>query len=402
MGFFSGLTLGGLTGAVGRMASRGGGPFGPGASVARPGGGDLLDRLRTAMDPERLAIAQALIAGDYGAVSRMTEPLRRQRLAKREQLARSELQREAPSPDMSHGAEPYPAASPAFQDAGAGSELGMRPITEPNPKSSLMKSGAFASAGQDDPMTRQMATHPEPENGQRVGRGIVDLARGLPAQAKPSSPPEDPAIGRRIFEEKLRRGGGLNYYDYIPSEADVNWMARALYSEFGQNDNWEDMPAGAWSIINRIRPTGRRPGHRYELGDSIVDVLEGRGPNGVPQYSFMPSGGVHAPGGSQAWQESAHPERMTGLNRKAWAIALQTARDLVHGQLPDPTAAATHFHNDSMGVPPNVRGWFGDALREGDITLSPYRSPTGENYFYRVTEDPARPLPTKAARHQGR
>ena len=85
MGFFSGLTANGLLGAVGRMARAGGGPFAPPTLASGPGGEDLLDRLRTAMDPKRLAIAQAVLAGDFGVISRITEPFRQRRLAEREE-----------------------------------------------------------------------------------------------------------------------------------------------------------------------------------------------------------------------------------------------------------------------------------------------------------------------------
>ena len=174
----------------------------------------------------------------------------------------------------------------------------------------------------------------------------------------------------------------------MPSDSDVNLLARALYSEFGRFDSWPDMQAGGWTILNRIRPSGSWPAYRFELGRTLREVLERRGPDGVPQYSILQDGG------SPEWRESANPDRLVGPNRKAWELALQTAEQLLGGQLPDMTAGATSFHNESMGRPPKVRGWFGEFL--GDtIEQSPYRSPNDANYFYRVIADPRRRIPQK-------
>ena len=92
MGIFAGLTANGLRGAFGRSLIEGHlpigipGPRGGASPIAAPSPAaraGLLDHLRKAFDPQRIALIQATLAGDYGAVSRMTEPLRRQRLARR-------------------------------------------------------------------------------------------------------------------------------------------------------------------------------------------------------------------------------------------------------------------------------------------------------------------------------
>ena len=107
--------------------------------------------------------------------------------------------------------------------------------------------------------------------------------------------------------------------------------------------------------------------------------------------------GLDAPGGSVQWQESAHPERLTGSNFQAWLWAQDTARRVLGGAAPDRTGGATHFHNRSMGTPGSIRGWFGAATRGPNPRLiqSPYRSPNEQNFFYLDTED----LPPPATRN---
>ncbi|WP_114954312.1 hypothetical protein [Sphingosinicella terrae] len=93
MGLFSNLFANSLQGAIGRALLDGrfpaaaAGPAGGGPSPApdvRPRArAGLLDPLEAAFDPRRMALIQATLAGDHGAISRMTEPLRRQRLARR-------------------------------------------------------------------------------------------------------------------------------------------------------------------------------------------------------------------------------------------------------------------------------------------------------------------------------
>ncbi|MBV9883078.1 MAG: cell wall hydrolase [Sphingomonadaceae bacterium] len=193
---------------------------------------------------------------------------------------------------------------------------------------------------------------------------------------------------------------GINGYGYVPPPSDANLLRRFLYAELSSSDNWRDMPAAAWTAINRIRPNGNWPRYRTmdTIGTSLTEVLNKRARNGTPQYSWLPSGGIGAPGGSLRWQESAHPERLTGNARQAWLWAGYVADRVLGGTMRDPTGGATYFHNRSVGVPPKVDGWFG---RSTTITPSPYRSPNGQNFFYRHVEDPLRPTQSSPPRRGG-
>ena len=101
------------------------------------------------------------------------------------------------------------------------------------------------------------------------------------------------------------------------------------------------------------------------------------------QFSFMPR--ESAPRGDPQWQLSAHPERLTGPDRKAWDLSVRAARDVLTGAYPDPTGGASFYHHRTAR---QHRWW-------RSLRGSPYRSPNGENFFYQAPEEPARPLPPK-------
>jgi hypothetical protein len=250
-----------------------------------------------------------------------------------------------------------------------------------------------------------------PHKLERRDPGVVGLGtdasirdqNGLVIRA--SQDPELPA-GRYFDFQRTARDHGINGYGYQPTKEEVNVMARALYSEFGREGNWEDMIAGGWSMMNRVRPSGRWPRYRTHdtIGSTLREVLEKRSRSGAMQYSFMPRGGIAAPGGSDQWQESARPETLTGMNRKAWELAVSAANSLLSGEVPDPSGGATYFHHRTAGEPRTIGGFFGEAQGRGGrrtITLTPYQSPHGENFFYRHLEDRERPVPRKLRRRPG-
>jgi spore germination cell wall hydrolase CwlJ-like protein len=355
MGFFSGLTLGGMTGAVGRMASGGGGPFGLGAPAPRQGDGDLLDRLRTAMDPERLAIAQAMIAGDYGAVSRMTEPLRRQRLAKRAQASEGGLSKRAPGAAFDHSAlgdDKRLSGSPDDQaNAGLVSELSptaFQSHTLPWPDSPVFR-------GRSGPS----------KQGEEVGEGIVGLARDLVAQ-------ETEAV--RADRERYRAAlaeKGLNGWGYTSrGEQDVHDLARIMYAE--AFDVPEDMPAVGWVALNR---TGR-PGY----GTTIAEVIHQPG-----QFEPVREGNRREVD-SRHWTRFDQPHLVTEDERRRRKQAFGFAEAVLSGRQHDLTGGATHMQAPYADSP-----WFARAVRDGRLEPLPYRSKGAHPHrhlFYREAAPP--------------
>jgi hypothetical protein len=198
----------------------------------------------------------------------------------------------------------------------------------------------------------------------------------------PASPHEGVPVNDPDFQAKLHGSGGINGRGYIPVERDVNIMARTLFTEFGNIDSWQDMPAGGWSIVNRIRPSERWPSYRNELGRSLREVLETINPNGTQQYSFMPRGGIDAPGGHRRWHASEHPEQLTGDDRKAWELADRTARAILGGSLSDPTGGAIFFRSRRA---PEDEFW-------RSLVPSVYRSPRDENFIYHHPDEAPQPL----------
>ena len=191
-----------------------------------------------------------------------------------------------------------------------------------------------------------------------------------------------------VSEDAGRRGRDINGFGFVPRASDVRTLARALYSEFSRTDNWEDMHAGGAAIINRIRPASPRPSSRPELGASLIEVLEKQDRHGRQQFPFMPHAGINAPGGSSAWQRSAHPEQLTGDERKAFEIAHQIAEDLLTGRMGDPTGGATSYRHSRLEGPQGPVGSWARLIR------SPFKSPNGQHIFYRHPDDPAAPLPS--------
>lgn len=244
----------------------------------------------------------------------------------------------------------------------------------------------------------QVRFHPSVEANPRNG-SPAEKSRALETykSARDLKPPPPTSQSRRAVLGPPRGADGrgrpvvnVNGYGFAPSAGDSNLLARALFAEFSTANNWQDMVAGAWSMLNRIRPNGHWPRYRTRdtIGTSLADVLTKRVGH-TPQYSFMSPGGIGAPGGSRQWQRSAHPDTLDGGDRQAWTLAMRIAQGVLSGNIPDPTGGATHFYNRLVDP-----GYFRAATSgpHPRLAQSPYRSPTGENFFFRTTEDRPRPV----------
>jgi hypothetical protein len=170
-----------------------------------------------------------------------------------------------------------------------------------------------------------------PRKGEDSNGRLRSKAGSPPASLSSETRPA--VIGRARSSKSVAPPIDVNGYGYAPAAGDLNLLARALYAEFSTVSNWRDMQAGAWSMLNRIRPNGRWPHYRTidTIGTSLLDVLNKRTRDGTPQYSFVPQGGIGAPGGSERWQESAHPQTLTGSARQAWMWAMDTAKRVLGG-----------------------------------------------------------------------
>ena len=336
MGFFSGLTANGLLGAVGRMASAGGGPLAPAAPAYGSDGRDLLDRLRTAMDPERLAIAQALLAGDYRAVSRITEPLRRRRLAEREAAERNGES----------------AKSFASQDKAA-------------------------LAGRGEPFEPLSSGGMPPQRG--PDEGEIELAAyqvGAGAGMDPDGLRQRPPVGGAVRAETSRneaalREKGLNGWGYTSRGGqDVHDLARLMYAE--AFDVPEDMPAVGWVALNRSGRPGYRP--------TITDVIHQPG-----QFESVREGNRRGVD-SRHWTRFDQPDLLTRDERRRRKQAFGFAEAILSGRQFDLTGGATHMQAPYANSP-----WFARAVRNGRLEPLPYRSKgthPHRHLFYREAAPP--------------
>jgi spore germination cell wall hydrolase CwlJ-like protein len=353
MGFFSGLTANGLLGAVGRMGGRL--PPGRNGLVPGPGDRDLLDRLRTAMNPERLAIAQALLAGDHAVVSRMTEPLRRRRLAARERSSKNGSSSKAPddSFDSSDGGHDELLRRGVHGESAGGPESASSPT-------------AFQShplPWPDSPAFRGRRGQPGPA--EEVGEGIVDLAGGLAAHG----PEAGRAEGAR--DQAALREKGLNGWGYASrGRQDVHDLARIMYAE--AFDVPQDMPAVGWVVLNRSGRPGYRP--------TITDVIHQPG-----QFEPVREGNRRGVD-SRHWTRFDQPHLLTDDEEERRKQAFGFAEAILSGRQLDPTGGATHMQAPYADSP-----WFARAVREGRLEPLPYRSKgthPHRHLFYREAAPP--------------
>lgn len=372
MAFLSGLTANGLLETLARLGGTPGMmPVPNGAPGAPAGGQGRLDRLRVAMDPQRLAISQALLAGDYGAVSRMTEPLRRQRLARR-------TEREDAPPPSSPGQVPPMTEAAGMTPPVSAWTFDHPGNAAPSPNASVGQGIQLAGlqSGEEEALTRQMMTQPEV----LPSRGPLEVASDYALRA---------AQGEQIRQSKIIKG--VNGFGYVPQKEDYNRFARALFAE-GRNTP-EDMEAIAHVILNRIRPRNS-PREGRELGSTLEAVLSAPG-----QFSFWPN--RSQPEGSPSWVLSADPGRMVPEDRRSWERAVKIAELALAERSEDPTEHAPFFFASQSyreGDPRTAPGeFYREGIANGSLIQSPYRSPyqpggyPPTNYFFQYRGDQAPP-----------
>lgn len=373
----------------------------------------LLNGMRRAIDPTRLAMTQALVEGDYGAAAAMAQRFR-QLQEEHERVRRGNRRKGMPAamvgPAAAMGEAPattsWASGDPAVGLAGG---AGFDDFAADGPDEMLFPLSASAGFEQGGRSGAPSGRRNRPAGAPPLRRATGQAAVGVSGPRPPIVQGIAADAVERVGNEAVNSGlikppmpqaprRGINDFGYEPRPADVDVMARALYSEFGERGNWEDMIAGGWSIVNRIRPDGPWPRYRTQdtIAPTLVEALERRARDGTLQYSFMPPGGITGAGGSPEWQQSANPERLTDHNAEAWKMAVLAAKQVLGGLAEDPTGGSTYFHNESRGTPLTVGGFFGDAQsgvggRPPTIAPSRYESPNGQNFFYDHLEDPLRP-----------
>ncbi len=280
----------------------------------------LLRSVGRALDPNRLAMAQAFVEGEPGIAATIVQRFR--------QLQEEHERWRASQNRASRAGQP-----PRRRVGRVGGETGI---------------GADAGVA-SKPLT------------QIFGQAIVDQARQTPPFREEE---------RRQFEANMRLKG-VNGYGYVPQESDQEELAQGVFAEALGSP--EDMPAIASAMLNRVRPRGHPSSARPEIRPTLGQVLRERG-----QFPFMPNEGGHGPAGSPEYDLYLHPERMTPEQRRARARAQEVAALALAGKLDDPTGDATSYYSthDYDGDPSSMpNDYFSGHLQTGRFRQSRYRSP---------------------------
>jgi hypothetical protein len=146
------------------------------------------------------------------------------------------------------------------------------------------------------------------------------------------------------------------------TEENVGLLARLIFAEAG--DHWNvpgAMEGVGWTARNRVGA----PGFRKTLPDVILKP-----------------GGFDGPKNSQ-WQKAGDPSKLTGKDAVAYQRALEVARGVLSGDIPDPTGGATFFYSRK----PNqaVPAWFEPRIANGRFIPVNEDPSFGDLFFLRDT-----------------
>ena len=125
---------------------------------------------------------------------------------------------------------------------------------------------------------------------------------------------------------------GLNGRGYIPADGDQDWLARIMFAESGSAP--QDFAKVGWAVVNRVGDRQFRP----TLAGVVTQTY---GSNGGHQLAY----------GTPQWDLTADPNSLKGLDAVRYNQALQTAGDILNGNIADPTNGANYFYT---GPTPNT------------------------------------------------
>ena len=321
----------------------------------------LVNGFRRALDPTRLSMSQALLAGDYGASAEMAQRFRQlqaehERLRMRDsrkKMRKSKFDGQPGSPDSTR---PFEADFLPERSAEAGRWSAQdRQLRDAGEAPDFPGSDLHFKSTQDS-FDRSEERRVARELDQRRNAPVEEVFDHIRQTTENSA------------ENALRNLKGVNGWGYTPRPGDEKWLARAIFAESVGSPL--DMEPHAAAIMNRVRPPDRPGGGRRENAPSLQEVLRERN-----QYPFMPN--RRNPEGDPMWALSAHPEEMTPEQRRTWKAAILIARRALAGKLSDPTGGSAFYFasHDYDGTPRSAPGDYQRMLGQGLLQPSRYRSP---------------------------
>jgi spore germination cell wall hydrolase CwlJ-like protein len=143
-------------------------------------------------------------------------------------------------------------------------------------------------------------------------------------------------------------------------EEDAKLLARLIFAEAGNHfDKGTAMEGVAWAAANRV---------------------------GAPGFPDTLHGVIHQPTqfavGSPQWEKADNPAGLKGDDARAYARAVDVAKGVLSGSIPDPTQGAQFFYSSPTGRIPG--GWFPGKIAREELIYTPDRNPAGHFYFLKV------------------
>lgn len=128
-----------------------------------------------------------------------------------------------------------------------------------------------------------------------------------------------------------------------PSEDDVNLLGRLIFSEAADHSDVPGAMEGVgWAARNRVGV----PGFRKTLPDVILKP-----------------GGFDGPK-NQQWEKAGDPSKLNAEEVRSYRHALEVARGVLSGAIPDPTGGATFFYTKDDADKP-APPWFEPRIANG-------------------------------------
>lgn len=261
---------------------------------------------------------------------------------------------------------------PKVHDGGGGVETKFNPWHDPDNGQFTFADGGTGSGGEAGATGKGDASMAEPPKKPKLPQGAARTADGRMIVNRPTM---------------SYQTAGVNGKGYTPKPEDAMFLARVIYAESLSNP--EDFEAIAWTTVNRV---GER-----QFGSTLDAVVNKRN-----AFQPLESGGGPK-GGSQLWQETAHPEKLTGAKQEGWKHAMAVAEGVLKGKIADPTGGATFFMSSSVyerGKPHTTSGSFRKGLESGRLVDSAYVSSSKrkkQNHFF-VEVPVSRPRTRRAGR----
>lgn len=149
---------------------------------------------------------------------------------------------------------------------------------------------------------------------------------------------------REEYRQKIQIGRALDGADEATVRSRIALLARTIFAEAANHYRTQGAMEGiGWAAVNRV---------------------------GAPRFPNTLEAVIYKPEqfavGNVRWNMAADPDKLTGPDARAYEQALNVARGILTGKVPDPIGGARFFYSSRReeDVP---KGFFADGLRENRL-----------------------------------